>query len=41
MENDQHFQPKNAEERLPNLRAAEPTDLSLMNLYLRALKKGL
>ena len=27
------------EKRLPYLRAAEPTDLSLMNLYLQALKK--
>lgn len=26
-------------ERLPFLRAAKPTDLSLMNLYLQALKK--
>lgn len=27
------------EKRLPYLKAAEPTDLSLMNLYLQALKK--
>lgn len=27
------------EKRLPYLRASEPTDLSLMNLYLQALKK--
>jgi hypothetical protein len=26
------------EKRLPYLRAAEPTDLALMNLYLQALK---
>ncbi len=28
----------NEEKRLPYLRASEPTDLSLMNLYLQALK---
>lgn len=27
------------EKRLPYLRASEPNDLSLMNLYLQALKK--
>jgi hypothetical protein len=27
------------DKRLPYLRASEPTDLSLMNLYLQALKK--
>ena len=27
------------EKRLPYLRASEPTDLSLMNLYLQALQK--